>query len=213
MADAVRRGHRVLNRALIGLVLVAILALPVAARAHFATRYWELTACPWDWTRRYAPVSVVFYGSANSSTSLTLFGTYVGWTFTDATDRRFESHGDCGVNDWKRASLSAASLSVGSYRYMIQARHTLNADATRGLTVTAAVRRQKKVSSSCLRVNPATSTSSSGYDAGRTYVYKRLIGVPGIGFASTYWGNTATIHQCDGTNAGSNGYVHWFRVT
>jgi hypothetical protein len=193
----------------LALVVVLVLLLPTVASADFNTKQWELTGCPYDSTLRNAPLNVVFYHST-SSAALTFFTSNVDWSSTDATSRRYQSHDDCGLIDWKRASASISSLSVGSSRYLIETRHTLHSDLKYGSTATAGVRRQTRTAT-CLRVSPATSSISSGYDRGRSALYSELIGAASA-FSAPYWGNTATIHQCDGTNAGSNGYVYWFRV-
>lgn len=196
---------------LAALAALATLTVPAAATGSFTTVQWELTSCPYVWDGRNAPVNLVFYDNATGATSQTFFLAHLAWPYTDITTRSYSSGGNCGASDWKQASLPA-SIDVGSGRYMIQARHTSSSDATWGQTVVASVRRQIRRSASCYAVPPATATSSSGYDTGRKKVYGVLVTVPNIGFRSTYWGNTATVHQCDGTNAGSNGYVYWFRV-
>jgi len=199
----------VLRRSL--LVALATLASPAAASGSFTTVQWELTSCPYVWDARNAPVNLVFYGNATGATSQTFFLAHLAWPNTDITTRSDQSGGNCGPSDWKQASLPA-SIDVGTGRYMIQARHTASSDAKWGQTVVSSVRRQIRRTASCYAVAPATATSSSGYDNGRKKVYGALVTVPSVGFTSVYWGNTATVHQCDGRNAGSNGWVYWFRV-
>jgi len=194
-------------------VVVSLLALslPTAASGVFSTVQWELKGCPFAWDQRNAPVNIVWYSSADGTTSLNFLLAHFSWSSTDATDRYYQSMSDCGLRDWKRASAST-SIPVGSTRYLIQARHTHESDLKWGKTVVSAVRRQKKISSSCFAVTSATATTASGYDLGRKKIYGVLASVPGNGFRSTYWGNTNTIHQCNNTDAGGNGWVHWWKV-
>jgi hypothetical protein len=203
-----RRRSRVFVAAL---VAAGALVVPATAGGAFTTNQWEYASCAT--LAQNAPVNIVFYGNATSATSLTLFTTkFPTWTSMDATSRYFKSAADCGVSDWRRAS-APSGIAVGAKRYMIQARHTCCSDVKLGQTMVAAVRLQTKKPASCLAVNPAAPGISSGYDKGRAKLYTVLLPVPNIGFSSSYWGNTATVHQCDGTDAGSNGYVFWFRVT
>jgi hypothetical protein len=190
---------------LAALVALGALALPAAASGGFTTYWWEFSSCPQAVSVRDAPVNVVFYGNATGPTSNSFFLAHFAWPNTDATDRYFQSSANCGSRDWKQAS-APVTIPVGAYRYMIQARHTSASDAVFGSTVTAAARRQKKVSATCFAVAPG------GYDYARKYIYKVLSGVPGIGAKSTYQGNTATLHQCDGSFTGGNGWVYWFKV-
>jgi hypothetical protein len=200
-----RRGVVAVSVALATVVAASVLARP--ASAHFDTvtshLFWAFSTCPSDPAKRRAPVNVVFYNNATASTSLNfLHAALPAWTFTDGAQWRYQSHADCALRDWQRAS-APTSIAVGATRYLIEMRHTFDADAKWGKTTIGTVRREKKTASCMAAVSP------NGYDQGRWYLQSHL---PSFGFRSTYWGNTQTFSQCDGTAVGSNGYTFWFRV-
>lgn len=195
--------------------VLAALAFPGAAAAHFQTGYYSHKNS--DCASRIDPITVVFYEWGTADRSENHIRYHSGWGGGNGGGQHFASHGVCGGGT--RHAESGCGFCT---RYHIRMRKTYHADETLGVTTTGTPHHEDWVPSCKAGLGGHAVDKGgvdkgeglqSGFDQGRSRIYSILYGKPGHPFGgTTYWGNTQEFKQCDNDWAGSHGAVFWFEM-
>jgi hypothetical protein len=149
------------------------------------------------------PINVVFYNWGTTGGSYDRVANQVvshtgSWVFVSGTGQNFKDHGDCYSMHGQRAS--GGNLDS---RFHVRFRGQHEDPGPLKWTATAGAHHEDIIW--CGHAVDQNGPGGSGFDQGRQELVNRVGVASGHTFYYSWWGNTATMYQCDGSPAASDG--------